>query len=229
MKLGLFSDTHTYHKYLQIKEEDNIDVLICCGDFTSTGKKYEVDDFIGWFKEQPSKYKILIAGNHEITFDSNKLLYGDVWVKDAIANFTSNPNNYYLENSCIEIDNVKFFGSPITPWFYGDRWAFNQHRGNPIKQVWELIPLDTDVVITHGPPKGILDWVKYTGEHVGCKDLLNKIYEVKPKVCTFGHIHYDHGLKYDSNIEIRDNVTFINASICNDRYDPVNPLTIIEI
>tara|TARA_Y100000296_G_C5174834_1_gene259491 strand:- start:2061 stop:2591 length:531 start_codon:yes stop_codon:yes gene_type:complete len=56
----------------------------------------------------------------------------------------------YLNDSSITIDGIKFWGSPIQPWFHD--WAFNRKRGNEIRKHWELIPTNTDVLLTHGPP-----------------------------------------------------------------------------
>ncbi len=94
-------------------------------------------------------------------------------------------------------------------------WAFNRHRGEPIKRHWDLIPSDTDIIITHGPVFRRLD--KTTGgEHVGCKDLFNKVQEVKPKIHICGHIHEAYGTIKKSGVQ------FINASVVNAKYELVN-------
>jgi len=97
----------------------------------------------------------------------------------------------YLENSGVEIDGVKFWGSPWQPEFFN--WAFNLPRGRRLAEIWALIPDDTEVLITHTPPYGILDRVD-SGEHVGCEDLRRALQRVKPKVHVFGHIHEDRGV-----------------------------------
>jgi hypothetical protein len=61
------------------------------------------------------------------------------------------PTVIYLNDSGVEIDGLKFWGSPVQPYFHN--WAFNR-IGDDICKHWELIPLDTDILITHGPVKG---------------------------------------------------------------------------
>ena len=118
----------------------------------------------------------------------------------------------YLEDSGVEIEGIKFWGSPVTPWFHD--WAFN--RLSDIKHHWDLIPVDTTILITHGPPKGILDLTR-SRLNVGCPILLEKIKELKDlKIHSFGHIHEAHGVQ-----EI-DEVTFVNASTLNLYYEVQN-------
>jgi hypothetical protein len=127
---------------------------------------------------------------------------------------------HYLEDSGIEIAGVKFWGSPWQPEFYD--WAFNLPRGQALADKWALIPDDIDVLITHGPPLGILDQV-ITGDHVGCADLLEAVQLIKPKVHIFGHIHEGYG-----RIE-QNGTVFINASVCTARYRPINPPIVVEV
>ena len=133
----------------------------------------------------------------------------------------------YLQDSGIKIDGVNFWGSPVQPRFFN--WAFNRDRGEDLDRHWQRIPENTDVLITHGPPYGILDTTKMTMKnnpdpngHVGCEDLRRHVLErVKPKVHIFGHIHSAHGVHEEEGI------TFINASQLTDRYhfrDDFNPV-----
>jgi Icc-related predicted phosphoesterase len=123
----------------------------------------------------------------------------------------------------LTIEGLKIWGSPITPWFYGDRWAFNKHRGEEINNVWNTIPNDTDVIITHGPPAKIRDFIPSSREYVGCSDLLHRIQVIQPKLVCFGHIHEGYGLHKI------DETTFVNASICDANYDPTNKPVKIEL
>lgn len=168
------------------------------------GNREEVMDFLSWFAGQDFAFKIFVVGNHDFFFERE--------AEDEIHQLIPD-NVIYLNNTHTIIDGLKIWGSPITPWFFN--WAFNRHRGEPIKRHWDLIPLDTDIIITHGPVFRALD--KTTGgEHVGCKDLFNKVQEVKPKVHICGHIHEAYGIIDKSGI------TFINASVVNARYEMVN-------
>ena len=152
MNIVHISDTHGFHRKVKVPFGD---VLIHSGDISNRGERYQVEDFIDWLVNQPHKYKIFIAGNHDICFDEhhplneNKLekhLMGEhyypskpAWLNNLLDNLPDNV--FYLENDGCEIEDVKFWGSPVTPWFYGENWVFNKHRGHEIKQVWET-PLE---------------------------------------------------------------------------------------
>ena len=111
-------------------------------------------------------------------------------------------------NEEIIIDGIKFYGSPNTPEFMS--WAFMKQRGKSIAKIWKKIPDDTDVLITHGPPKGILDLCK--DGHVGCQDLLERVYEVQPKFHIFGHIHESRGQHKENG------TTFVNVTQLDGYY-----------
>ena len=117
------------------------------------------------------------------------------------------------------IDGVKFYGSPWQPWFYD--WAFKFERGPEIRAKWDLIPEDTDVLITHGPLFGIGDLTAH-GDQAGCHDLLEVVEKIKPAIHIFGHIHEGYGVTSNGV------TTFINASICDHLYQPVNPPIVYE-
>ncbi|MGZ4996591.1 MAG: hypothetical protein ACXV8J_01995 [Methylobacter sp.] len=125
-----------------------------------------------------------------------------------------------MENSGIEIEDVQFWGSPWQPEFYD--WVFNLPSGSLLAAMWALIPDDTDVLITHTPPYGILDQVTI-GEHVGCEDLREAVKRVMSKVHVFGHIHKSYGMLKQNGI------TFINASVCDERYQPVNAPIAVDL
>ena len=126
----------------------------------------------------------------------------------------------YLNDSGVTIEGINIWGSPVTPWFYN--WAFNRHRGEEILKHWELIPANTNVLMTHGPVLGIHDSV-INGEHVGCRDLLEKVKEIKPAFHVCGHIHEGWG-------KAKKGVTsFINACILNDSYELVNKPIVFEL
>lgn len=233
MNIVLISDTHGHHNKLQLPDGD---VLIHSGDFTSVGNFYQIFDFLEWFKSQKHKYKILIAGNHDKGIDEdlyNRILPNDgfpvqhtrkIPIKKALENFNSLSNCFYLENSECIIENIKFFGSPYTPWFHGEYWAFNKHRGDDINQIWELIPNDTNVLITHGPPYGHLDQCDGNSLNLGCEMLIQRIEQLPNlKLHTFGHIHPGYGQKIS-----KDRI-FVNASICDDNNYPINKPIVINI
>jgi Icc-related predicted phosphoesterase len=240
LRLTAISDTHNKHKQLNGKLPGG-DLLIHSGDFTSIGRKHEVEDFIKWFSEQPYKFKVFIAGNHDLTFDS-EVLFRDKsvhfdkkqyfeppvekkpeWLIELLSKLDN--DTFYLENSFVEFDNIKIWGSPISPSF-GHGWGFNKDRGNDINQIWNNIPDDTDIVITHTPIYGYCDRAANTNQNVGCEDLYHRLHEVKPHLHFAGHIHeaYGHGtIPYKD--EWGDIYTF-NACSCNLRYEVYNePIT----
>lgn len=234
MKIIIISDTHNKHR--QLKPLPEGDILIHCGDFTMIGYQKEVEDFLGWFNSQPHKHKIFIAGNHDKSFDpkyntlpdpfwdenGERVKQKPIWLKNILAGLDQY-NVHYLENSEVTIDNIKFWGSPITPWFGGDRWAFNKHRGEDIKQIWDNIPEKTDVIITHGPIFGMHDWTLRDGRNVGCEDLKRKLDIIKPKLHCCGHIHESYGLyPYGET-------TYVNASVVDLYYDVKNEPIVIDL
>jgi hypothetical protein len=145
------------------------------------------------------------------------------WLKDILNNL---PNGvYYLEDTGITIEGLKIWGSPYSPTF-GYGWGFNVDRGYDAAQIWNQIPLDTDIVITHSPIYGYNDRAQNTNQNVGCSDLYHRLHEVKPHLHFAGHIHEGHGwgtIPYKD--EWGDIYTF-NGSTCNLRYEAINnPIT----
>lgn len=217
MRLVITSDCHGQ---LQKAELPAGDILILAGDvlpnrfsnphddaYFQLGELQKLDEFCASLS---FSCVLLIAGNHDWLFQVDRLAHR------KLKHIT------YLEDSGVEIDGVKFYGSPHQPWFYD--WAFNLPRsGHQLAHYWSLIPDDTDVLITHGPPLGILDQPFGTREHVGCELLLQRVEKVKPKVHAFGHIHGSYG-----QARIGDTL-FVNASLCSETYKPDNPPHVIDL
>lgn len=204
----MIADTHARHRKMRLPKGD---VLIHAGDVSYRGEKLEIEDFLAWFCKQDFEHKIFIAGNHDFLFESAGKKQLDQLIPAEII---------YLNDSGTIIDGKNIWGSPITPKFFN--WAFNRNRGEAIRKHWEMIPQNTDLLITHGPPYGILDQVA-NEQHVGCKDLLNTIKQLKPKVHVFGHIHESYGTTKNLGIK------FINASQVNESYDLINKPIIFEL
>jgi hypothetical protein len=142
------------------------------------------------------------------------------WLEELLG-IHLHPNVYYLENSSIDIEGLKIWGSPYSPTF-GYGWGFNVDRGYDAAQIWNQIPLDTDIVITHSPIYGYNDRTSNTNENVGCADLYHRLHEVKPHLHFAGHIHEGYGwgtIPYKD--EWGDIYTF-NPSTCNLRYEAIN-------
>lgn len=194
------------------------DVLIHCGDFTGHGSFKEVKQFVHWFASQPHTYKLFTAGNHD---GAAQKRYDDVWALTEDLE-----DVHFLVDQAVTIEGVKFYGSPWTPRFFD--WYYMKERGADIKAVWDLIPEDTDVLITHGPPYGHGDLAPAyrtpNPKVAGCLDLLNRVRQVKPRFHFFGHIHAGYG-QTDSDEFPR--TTFVNASSCTERYVPSNPPQVV--
>jgi Icc-related predicted phosphoesterase len=212
-KIVFISDTHNKHKHLTSKGMGNIlgsgDYLIHAGDCTSMGHKHEINGFLDWFSNTDFKHKIFIAGNHDFGFEQQTDIDQEYKDKGVI----------YLFDNDVTIDGIKFYGSPWQPEFHD--WAFNLPRGEELAAKWEKIPDDVDILITHGPAYGILDYAPIGG-HVGCEELYRKIAEVKPKIHVCGHIHDSYGQKTMGGIE------FLNASTLNDRYEYAHKPIVVE-
>jgi Icc-related predicted phosphoesterase len=212
------------------------DLLIHAGDLTGQGLKHEVQDVLKWFKTIKDRYTniVFIAGNHDRTFDGPKFgdynIYDDIqegpkekpeWLREALDLLPSNV--HYLENNSVTIEGLKIWGSPATPWFHGDRWGFNKLRGEEIDAVWNKIPMDTDIIVTHGPVAYKLDYVAHDGHYAGCEHLRQRVQSIKPILHISGHIHECYGYDYDEHTH------YFNASICNHQYEPLNRPWEIEI
>ncbi len=185
------------------------DILIIAGDVCAYGKLSELKVFDEFLSSLPHQLKILVAGNHDWPFADSSGSEAKDLVRNAV----------YLQDTGFEFYGMKFWGSPWQPWFLN--WAFNLPRGPKLAEVWSKIPDDTDVLITHSPPFGILD--KVGGDNVGCEDLASALKHVRPKVHVFGHIHEGYGT------EERDGTIYVNASLNNGYYRLVNKPIVIDI
>ena len=215
MKITCISDTHNQHLHIPPDWLEGGDVLVHAGDVSGRGTLKEIEAFLEWFNEQPYTHKIMIAGNHDFWFERTTAFVVNEMLQEKYPNIT------YLNDTGIEIDGVKFWGSPVQPWFYD--WAFNR-MGTDICRHWDMIPLDTDVLITHGPMKGILDMTT-RGVSTGCPYLLEKSAEMTNlKLFVCGHIHEAYG-----KFEFPDGGVFVNASTLNFNYQVQNKPIVIEI
>jgi predicted phosphodiesterase len=215
-RLTFISDTHTKHEKLNGFLTGG-DILICAGDISSRGYTNELEGFFKWYDNIDNyDHKIFIAGNHDFGFqdDPDK-------IKGLLTGYKTID---YLQDEYMGIQDgdeseLKIWGSPWQPEFHN--WAFNLPRGEKIKEKWDLIPNDVDILITHGPAFGKLDYVPYDGLNVGCEELLKKIEEVKPKLHISGHIHEGFGYVFNGETH------FFNAAVLNGRYEFRNkPMTI---
>lgn len=210
MKIWHISDTHTYHEMLTVPE--NIDIVVHSGDCSNSRELIpsikECLEFIDWYAELPIVNKVLIAGNHDIAFERN-LICKDKCKEKGIT---------YLENNDVIVEGFKIWGSPLTPSF-GEGWAFNRKR-DKLHDLWASIPEDTDIVVSHGPAKGVLD-LSYDRsgnlERCGCAALKKRVLNLEPKLFLFGHIHDCKDLGNAGYTKLATHKTiFSNGSVVTD-------------
>jgi len=224
MKTIIISDTHGY-----LPEIDKCDLFIHAGDIcptTNHQKHYQKSwlekKFNPWLDAVPARHKVFIAGNHDIIFEK--------W-KKSLPKF----NAHYLENSSVEIEGLKIYGSPWTPFFCN--WAFNfPEKDRKVREVskdcWDKIPNDVDILITHGPAYGYGDITSHNGRnHYGDRQLLKALKRVKPKYHFFGHFH--EGCEDEDTIMKLDHggsITYCcNVSVVNERYDYCKQHTVLTL
>lgn len=192
------SDTHGRHRDLKfMPEKDKVDMIVHTGDFTARRSTEKVDfiDFVEWFESLNAKYKIFVAGNHD------GFLYNH---SEEAKEFLQDKNVIYLEDSAVIIEGLKIYGTPWTPLFYN--WYF-MLKEVELKEKYEKIPLDTDILLTHGPAYGILDKALPYHSSVGSTALKERINQLnKLKINAFGHIHEKVG------IIKKNNKIFINSA-----------------
>jgi len=210
MEILHISDTHSYHDLLKIPE--NIDIVIFSGDCSNwrnpITNEPEVRDFIDWFSKLPMLYKVFVAGNHDSSIES-----GLVSREDFSAN-----NIIYLENEDVTIEGFKIWGSPYTPTF--GNWCFMKQRSK-LDKLWQSIPVDTNIIVVHTPPKGVLD-LSYSREHelefCGCSALKKRVMKLPNlKLVCFGHIHNNKDITNAGIMKLSNQDTiFSNGSVVTD-------------
>ncbi len=210
LTIHAISDTHNQHKKFIMPGGD---VAIHAGDATGRGHSGEILPFLDWYAKQDYSHLVLIAGNHDWGFAKDSARYEQECKDRGII---------LLNDSGCEIEGIKVWGSPVQPWFHN--WAYNKFRGDDIKKTWDLVPESTEILITHGPAYGILDYIPDQQANVGCQDLLNRILETQVKLHICGHIHCAKGI-----LRAHDKL-WANVSALDDDYKPVkgNPTKIIR-
>lgn len=209
MKITFISDTHNKHKQITSHLPGG-DLIIHAGDATSMGYKHEIQQFLKWLNGLDNyTHKIFIAGNHDFGFQDNPTECKELL--DFYNKVT------YLQDGMGLIGEddktaVKVWGSPWQPEFHN--WAFNLPKmGEQLKEKWNNIPNDIDILVTHGPAWGHLDTVKtIPNNNLGCELLNERIGIITPKIHVCGHIHTGYGYKFNGHTH------FINASVLDEQY-----------
>lgn len=206
MRIACISDTHGFHRRLDVPEAD---ILIHAGDFSSLRATVDdLDDFNDWLAGLPHRHKILVAGNHDKLLEAEPKL-----ARDRLSAVT------YLEHSAVTVEGIRFWGCPVTPVL--PHMAFAVSRGDAAR-FWDKMPADTDVLITHGPPFGILDKEDIWREHMGCTQLNKAVQRVRPRLHVFGHIHGGRGREDGPH-----GTQFVNCAVLQG--NQLHPPLVIEL
>jgi len=192
MEILHISDTHGKHRL--IKELPKADMIVHTGDMTEDGKVSEMMDFLEWFCDLDYRHKIFVGGNHDLCLDGGQI--------DGLLD-----NCHYLNQSGVEIEGLKIWG---VPYFLSKELTTGQS--------WAKIPDNTDILVSHRPPYGILDFDR--NEHFGCLEILQSVQRIRPRYHLFGHVHAGYG------IEKSQYTTFVNASLVRNNQVRNEPITI---
>jgi len=215
MKIAVYADFHG-----RLPEVDSLfpcDVMLIGGDIVIgrggvLARSWMDSNFKGWLEDIKSLRKdichvIGIAGNHDFLFQEDMS-----FINRLKLSWT------YLCDSEVIIDGVKIYGTPWQPWFFD--WAFNLDRPSNLSSISEIepqltekfamIPDDTDILLTHSPPHGILDR-NQSGSPCGSYALLQRVMDIKPVLHVFGHIHEARGVDHCQH-ENGESTIFVNAS-----------------
>lgn len=225
MKLDIISDTHLL---TTLSDLPGGDILIHAGDALNSGILMDLIDFKSHLMGIADRYKHILftPGNHDCVFEEDPSL-----AKQCIEEV---PGLILLHERSVEIDGIKFYGTAFQPFFFD--WAFNVGKKmgvlnwtdiEKLTEHYSRIPDDTEVLITHCPPYGIRDSIgdpEKSGRRTGSPELLDRIANLKKlKLHAFGHIHWSHGM------EERNGIKFVNAAMCDEDYNPINPVITVEI
>ncbi len=214
MKVVCVSDIHG-----ELPPIEECDLLIIGGDICPDGSPFDqskwlYNSFEKWLEEIPAKNVVGIAGNHDLVFEKMPHMV---------------PKNLkwkYLQHDFVEINGLKIFG---TPWIM-PIWGAFQADDDDLKKKYRQIPDNVDILVTHGPAFGIGDLVptRYyepdgATEHCGSQSLRERIFEIKPQVVVFGHIHEAYGIYHEEGVK------FYNPSMMDRRYVPTNYPLVFDI
>ena len=206
MKAVVLSDNHTNYDF----ETPEGDILIHCGDFTFHGNPKEMEKFKNYLKEQPHEHKLFIFGNHEKV--DKEITYWREYLEDGTG-------AKCIHEKAYGIGDLNFFGSSYTPKYLN--WGFMQDEETR-ERYWENMIEGMDVLVTHGPPKGIMGKIE-DGTEIGCEYLRKFVDRVKPKYHFFGHNHAGAG------VTSRNGTLFVNAALLTEHYQKFRPPIVVNL
>ena len=165
-----------------------------------------------WLAKLPHKHKIVVAGNHDFLFEKD---YNHA--RHALGDGFNGVQ--YLQDHVTVIDDVVFYGAPWSVEYHD--WAFGLRRGSHARSRWDRMPDGVDILVTHGPPYGIMDCAP-NNFRLGCEELLEAVKKKEPRLHVFGHIHHSHGTAQIGK------TLFVNAAICDEDYKHTNEPIVLD-
>jgi len=207
VKIVCISDTHQLHRDVDIPPSD---LLIHAGDWTFFSKEISaVEDFNVWLGELGVRFgKVIVPGNHEFYLEADER-------RRALTDEAT-----VLIGQGTTVNGLNIWGSPVTPLYGG---AFGKMKPEDRTRHYASIPENTHVLVTHGPPYGILDGLPGTGIHEGCRELLTAVERIKPRLHIFGHVHSGYG------VHTTEHTTFVNAALLGKHGDIANLPLVFEL
>jgi Icc-related predicted phosphoesterase len=205
IRVVVIGDTHEHHRDLVIPDGN---LLIHAGDITRNSfSSRAIQDFNDWLRHLPHQHKIVIPGNHDYG------LADPAWQKLITSAIL-------LINNGVELMGLKFWGTPITPVDHGH---FGGATAADREAQFRRIPDGTNILISHGPPHGILDQEHTSSTAQGCHELLAAVTRIKPMAHLFGHIHAAYG-----RIQTADTL-FVNCAVADRSGRPVRYPQVIDL
>jgi Icc-related predicted phosphoesterase len=219
MRIACVSDVHCRFRQIPIPP---CDVLVVAGDITWRGEIPVLNDFAEWcsglLRDKTVRRSIVaVAGNHDVCFDPRWLETSEAMVETARC-ILADAGVVYLEDSWAEIDGLVFYGSPWTRRF--GRWCFATESDEDERRRWSTMPDRIDVLVTHSPPAGILDWNDSRDARCGSRVLRDLVLRAAPKLHVFGHLHPGRG------VATTGATTFVNAASMDKDFKALPPIVI---
>jgi predicted phosphohydrolase len=212
------------------------DLLIHAGDLTFKGTVDEIEHELAWLDSLPHKYKVVVAGNHDWLLSDKPPSSFRNWplvrTKSKAKMLAQYPTLTYLQDASVTIEGHVVYGSPWQPWYYD--WAFNFPKSDRTTHEtawakWQEIPDDTNILVTHSPPRGILDNVNLGDDRAGCPALRRRVDQLEHlRLHAFGHLHESYG-REDFVADDGAQRTFVNAAIMTREYKPRNAPIVVDI
>ena len=222
VRVVCLSDTHCQLDEIKVP---NGDILLHCGDFTRKGMLGEVKSFAKSMKKLPHLRKYVIGGNHDLCIDYSCVGLKPKLTQEYVTEARSVLSSccVYLENSGAEAFGYNIWGSPYIP--KKNKAAFTlQRNSEQLISIRSLIPTNTNILMTHCPPRGYCDYSIKHQKPVGCDYLSSFIHGVFPHVSVFGHIHEGYGVT-----EMQGGGVCANVAVCDREFLPVHPVVVMDL